>query len=164
MTRLLMGAREEHGVETPAQLRQRFDAWTARNRLKRPIVPTDETLVPYVSAGRWVADCPQCGSGVAIERDWPEAICFGCGQLYTSFDWPAPGDLDEIERVLRARPHVSSRTWLRRGHPALGRLDAADPRRARGETVEDLRIENAAHGLPARFETAREREARRERP
>lgn len=158
--RLLLGAREEHGVINAEMLRARFLEWTRRNRLERPIVPADDVLRAYVSAGRWVADCPFCGAGVALERDWTEGLCFGCGRLYTELDWP--GEADEIERVLRARPYPGNRTWLRAGNRALDALPEGDRRRLRGETLDDLRAENAARGVAARFETKAERDERRQ--
>lgn len=59
-------------------------------------------LQPYVNEGRWVADCPQCASGILIDPEWPEAGCLECGTWFLTvavrLDWRA------VEQALVARP------------------------------------------------------------
>jgi len=80
----------------------------------------------YVNHGRWVADCPTCASGLAVDPDAPEAPCLSCGSIHRV---RAPRVYKAIERALLVRP-VHNRNWLP------------------GETVADIRTENMAHGLP----------------
>lgn len=82
--------------------------------------------IARVEHGRWIADCP-CGAGVAVHPTWSETGCLECGRW-----WPVmvPSEWDAIESVLLARPKRDTRNWLTL------------------ETVEKLRAENVAHGLP----------------
>lgn len=86
-------------------------------------------LVVYVNAGRLVADCPVCGSGVACSLDEPEAVCMECGTSHRIVR-PDRAELDEAVAVLEARP-MRARNWV----PGA-------------EAVADLRRENEQHGFP----------------
>jgi hypothetical protein len=88
-------------------------------------------LHAYVSDGRWVAECPECGGGVALWQENPEACCLDCATVYSKIGWPHEREIMEAERVLAARP-TNQLHW--RSHE--------------GETVEDLKIENIVRGLP----------------
>lgn len=121
----------------------------AAARVKRGVVPyemaprrrelhTSKTrLVAYVSDGRWVADCPggpdgNCGGGMAA---WPEhehACCLDCGTVYP-IDFPHGQEIAEATEALDARLPMH-RHW----------------RPDRGETAEDLRVENVERGLAPR--------------
>ena len=100
-------------------------AW-AKHRLPTWISPAP-SQPGYVSLNRWVADCPECGSGAAAWPANPVARCFGCGAI---FHVRFPADWAEGIRVLeeRAQKH---RHW----HPDR-------------ETVDDLKVENLTHGDP----------------
>lgn len=92
----------------------------------------------YVSAGVWVADCPQLwcvhadhyGPGPQTGRigglTRTAFSCLYCG-LRCRAEWPA--NAEDIWAVLAWRPMPETRSWMP------------------GETLEDLVIENAAHGL-----------------
>ena len=87
---------------------------------------SDARLEPYVNVGRWVADCP-CGAGVALTPGDGRAWCFQCGAVFSAVAWPK--NAATIDRLLSARPVERNRNW-----------------RA-SETVEDLRAQNAEHGV-----------------
>lgn len=81
--------------------------------------------------GRWIARCPSglCTNAMLVARGQTAFACEGPGSCgWTSpIAWPA--DPAAIELLLRRRPDVQTRSW--------------EP----GETLEDLLVENAAHGL-----------------
>ena len=83
-------------------------------------------LVAYVSEGRWCADCPGCGAGIAIHPEWTVAACLGvgCHRVYRSI--AVPPDWVAIEAALEGRDR-------RHQHARLG------------ETALDLEAENALH-------------------
>lgn len=91
------------------------------------LVPTPDArrLVGYINHGRWVADCINCGGGVACGPSLPEGCCLDCGHVF-GIDYPA--DWRDAVRELEARPQ-RFRNW--------------EP----GETVQDLRDENTARGI-----------------
>lgn len=84
----------------------------------------------YLNHGRWVADCPRCNSSDLADRAKPEFVCRpeyqGCG-LVAAIQFPE--DYDDIMAVAAARSSPLNRNW----RP--------------GESVIDMRIENAAHHL-----------------
>jgi hypothetical protein len=93
--------------------------------------PSERPLIANVSTGRWVADCPNCGGGVALWRENVRACCLTCGCVYSGIDWPDAAEMAEAEAILLARP-PANQAW----------------RRDIGETLDDLRRENEAAGLP----------------
>lgn len=109
--------------ETPEHIRA---FWERSSR--RPLIRSRKKLTAYVSDGRWVADCRECGGGVALWRENPEAACLDCGAVYSSIEWP--GTFDEIERVLAAR-RPGQRHW----------------RPQDGETLADLKVDNLIRGV-----------------
>lgn len=87
----------------------------------------------YVSEGRWVIDCPDCGSAQMANRTDHRFMCSDCANIAVGGKWRPvvwPGDTEAIESVLEQRP-VPNQNW------------------APGETVEQLAVENLAHGLDA---------------
>ena len=94
--------------------------------------------IVYMSQGTWVAACPRpwcvnvewAGPGPVTGRvgglTTDRLTCLRCG-LTCAADWP--DNADDIERVLAARPFLETRNWL----PS--------------ESIHDLIVENAAHGL-----------------
>lgn len=81
-------------------------------------------LVAYVNHSRWAADCPEgCSDAEFADPKWPRFVCTKCG----SGVWPVrfPKDRLAIEALLLLRPE-ENRNWS-------------------GESLADLRIENAAH-------------------
>lgn len=104
-------------------------AWVSRVN-DRTITPLDIELRPRVNAGRWLFDCPICrasGNHAAslVTPGLPTGVCLTCG---AEFRMAFPPERGEIERILMLRPKPN-RNWD-------------------GETPEELRAENRAHGLP----------------
>ncbi len=119
-------------LDTPEQVREFWKGYAAKMReTGRPYTLTRSRrkLHAYVSDGRWVADC-ECGDGVALWRENPDACCLGCGTVYSNIEWP--DEIEEAERVLSARRSAGDRGW--RPHE--------------GETLDDLKIENLTRGVP----------------
>lgn len=120
-------------------IRTYWDRWAAQRGFERNGSPlkvyslrtSGETLIANVSSGRWVADCPACGGGVAL---WPEntqACCLTCGTIYDRIDWPDDDEIALAEATLSVREE-QFQGW----------------RRDHGETISDLRHENIVHGVP----------------
>lgn len=94
----------------------------------------------YISAGRFVADCPfpTCNGGATCWVENPEACCLDCGTVFTPV-WPTKkdlgGELEEAVEILALRPNPLWRNF-RASHP--------------GETIDDLKAQNLAvgDGLP----------------
>jgi len=100
-----------------------------------PYAPTAGVAGPalkvYANEGRWVVDCPDCSGAQLACRTDPRFMCVYCGNAsvggkWRPVSWPRSADLIEIE--LSARP-VEHQHWLP------------------GDTLRQLRAENAAHGL-----------------
>ena len=68
-----------------------------------------------------------CGNYPSYDAEWGLACCFTCGAIYRQ---APPEDWLEIERVLINRPNPASRHMLP------------------GQTLDELRAENRAHGDP----------------
>jgi hypothetical protein len=111
----------------------------------------------YVYAGDWVADCPQAGCGNTEHlfdrtnrrdpnspRTVPKSrfVCSNC-QVSTPIAWSQ--DMAEITAVLALRPIPQTRNWYPRDHDIALRF-----RIPHGQSVDDLREENAEHGVPTR--------------
>ena len=132
--RSMMGARQLRSV---SEVRAVWEHWGKVEGFDRggkrvkpaELVDTGMTLDAFVSSGRWVADCPVCGGGVA---GWPEhdqGACLGCGSLF-AVAYPDATQIEQAERALASRSE-QNRHWL----PLT-------------ETAGDLMVENEAHGLP----------------
>ena len=86
-------------------------------------------MTAYMNAGRWVVDCsdPDCpGAGLADHV----YVCGNCKRI-TKVVWP--DERDEVDRLVEVRPVPETRNWRGPWNPT--------------ELVDDLRRENAAHGL-----------------
>lgn len=81
----------------------------------------------YVAAGRLVADCSYCGR-LRIPVSGSLAACHHCRIIQPV---TRPADYADAAAVLNARPEPETRNW----------------RPDRGETIDNLMRENAAHGL-----------------
>lgn len=81
--------------------------------------------------GRWVARCPApwCTNAVALDRGQVTFGCAGMGGCGASGHLVWPADPDAVETILTMRPVPATRNWLS------------------GETLEQLLLENAAHGI-----------------
>jgi hypothetical protein len=109
----------------------------------------------YVYAGNWVADCPREGCGNVehlFDRnnpgrpDSPRTVrktMFHCSycRLVAEIEW-AP-DEASIMAVLDLRPVPHNRNWYPHEHATALRF-----RLPHGQTVAELREENAEHGVP----------------
>lgn len=135
MVNFIYTAREHHGVRSAQELLSKHAAFIARKAAKggRWAVHEDAaTLVGQVGGNSWMADCPYCNSGIALDPEFGVACCFGCGAVYRDIVMPNEKARAAIEATLLARPAMRTRSWL----PT--------------ETVDVLVAENVEHGLPAR--------------
>lgn len=112
----------------------------------------------YVYNGMWVADCPAGCGGVeqlfeAKRKGGPRVVrrtlfhCSYCHHATSNIDWPL--DEAEIFAVLELRPIPHNRNWYPQDHPTAVRFGVEH-----GQSVQDLRDENEAHGVPARGQAA----------
>lgn len=103
--------------------------WEAHLAQHQKMIPRldeeNRTVVPYLNAGRWIADCPACGCGMACWDRNPQACCLGwkCGRIY-QVAWQPPQERSAVMRVVAGWPE-GNRNW-----------DAH-----KGETLEELRIQ-----------------------
>lgn len=91
-----------------------------------------------INWSRWIADCPACGSALAVQRGqhdfgaWtPDGFASGCWDCGTRtvILWPADDLAAGVERMLSMRPDPKTRNWTP------------------GETLHDLMVENAHAGI-----------------
>jgi hypothetical protein len=108
----------------------------------------------YVYCGDWVADCPRaCGNVEHLyahanprNPNSPRVVqlaefrCSYC-QMAAPIDWPT--NMAAIMAVLMLRPIPHTRNWYPLGHDTAVRY-----RIPHGQTVDELRAENAEHGVP----------------
>lgn len=108
----------------------------------------------YVYSGDWVADCPRgCGNVEHLYRranprdaasprtvQVPFFGCSYCGLQDIRIEWPT--DLVEITSVLQLRPIPHTRNWYPHGHDVAVRFGIPH-----GQSVDQLREENATHGV-----------------
>jgi hypothetical protein len=112
--RAMTGARPQHSVEG---VRQAWQLWGATEGFVRggarvlttELVETGLTVTAYVNEGRWVADCPLCGSGIATWPSNPDAACLQCGTVFRA-KHPSPAVVREAEAALLSRP-LRNRHW-----------------------------------------------------
>lgn len=121
-----------HNVQTPDDYKA-FQA--AMLQLQNGKRPQDRALAPwtclapravYVAFGKWLLRCV-CGNAPSVDPEWRLACCLECGAVFEQVAVPA--DYQAIEAVLLLRPAMRNQNWL----PT--------------ETLDDLRAENAAHGV-----------------
>lgn len=104
--------------------RRRQGDWSTDLRRSR------KTIVVFVSGGKWIGDCPECNGGVAA---WPfheKGCCLDCGTIFR-LEYPPVDEVEEIAQLLARRPEQH-----RNYHPH------------QGETIDDLRRENAVWQYP----------------
>lgn len=92
------------------------------------LVDSVDTVDAYVNESRWVADCVECGGGMAVDVAVELAACLDCGTVYTVVV-PDAATIAAAEKVLGHR-RPNERHW-----------------RPNGETVADLKAENAVRGV-----------------
>jgi hypothetical protein len=109
----------------------------AARRQRLPILtmamaPGGPEVIVRANHGRWIVDCPFClGAQLASPTD-RRFLCADCGNVNISGKWLRvvwPANPEAIEAVLLARP-LENRNW-----------DS-------GESIADLRRENAEHDIP----------------
>lgn len=94
-------------------------------RRHREHQPDGRKVAAYVSANRWVADCPDDNSGIEVSPWNEEATCLHCGHIFKRV---MPKDWEIGAALLEQRP-LENRHWFPH----------------RGETAKDLEAENHAH-------------------
>lgn len=135
-------AAEAHNLASAADYRELARVFVVRSGLGG-LHERSERPPAYVSAGRWVVDCP-CGNGPAAHpggaEGWPDpvAVCLECGAVYRPV---FPRDREAGEAALLAREHPHQRHWF--PHASV----AARRGLARAETVRGLLAENKARGV-----------------
>ena len=118
-----------------------YRGFLARRRVENGIEPVElpqgeevgGDISGYVSAGRWIVECPNCGEGYLVDD---QDLLFQCSACGTDGQWKRvimPADRDEIDRLLLLRPGWQGQAPHRNWAP--------------GETVDDLRRENIEHGV-----------------
>jgi len=90
--------------------------------------PCPDEVSAFITRGWWGVQCPHCQQGCVTHPAWKLAACIECGAILTRVVVPA--DYRAIEETLLRRPLRETHLWL--AH----------------ETVDDLRRENAEHGIP----------------
>lgn len=136
MTQTIRTARQILSVPDGVTLRDKWKRHLVRTGLR--LVEDDRVLPAYVNLGRWVADCPECNGGIAVETvtvqgpNVGEGCCLDCGHRYTI---AVPNGYEAAEKVLGQRP-AANRNW----------------RPDRGETTDELEYENRIKGLGAKGE------------
>jgi hypothetical protein len=107
----------------------------------------------YIYGGEWVGDCPRPGCA-NVEYLWealqingprirPKAFfaCSYCG-IQATIEWPSRDFQVAAMDVLMLRPIPATRNWYPKDHDVATRF-----RIPHGQSVEDLRAENEAHGV-----------------
>lgn len=77
-------------------------------------VSDEHETFAYVNHGRWVVDCPFCGSAQHAAKTDHRFLCSECGNAEARGAWlPVrwPRDAKKIEQVLDERPREANRNW-----------------------------------------------------
>ena len=117
------------------------------------------TARAYLYNGEWTADCPREGcanaeylyglrrpghpAGPGNPRDVrkPAFLCSYCQQA-ALIDWPPQDFMEAAAELLSRRPVPSNRNWYPEDHEGALRF-----RIEHGQTLDQLREENRAHGI-----------------
>lgn len=110
--------------------------WTAATDVREALAageaPKSAAVRAVVNQGRWVVECPDCGSAQLASLDDRRFMCVECANVSVAGLWRpiiVPRDSSQIARLLAQRPE-KNRNWLP------------------GESLSALREENArAFGL-----------------
>ena len=105
-------------------------------------ISDERRIEARVNHGRWLVDCPYDLGSELLDPSEPVFVCLSCGNLgfnedtklqgdglLLEIDFPVPGQMRQIEKLLSARPKEINRNW------------------SPGETVGDLQRENEEHGI-----------------
>lgn len=109
-------------LSTVAEVETKWSQWGARRPAgwEGRVTPVTDprTVHAYVSAARWVADCPACNGGIACWSENPRGACLSCGHIYTV---TFPPEAERIEAILEERP-PRNRHWAL--HESVDQLEA----------------------------------------
>ena len=126
-------------VRTAADYRRRQRQHIAKGRAlypnlvwPAPWMSLAPPLAVIITQGQWkvmcrTLACLDAHDHPSLSRACRLAICLNCGAIYE--DVQIPDEADEIERLLLLRSDIQTRNWVQ------------------GETVDDLRRENAEHEI-----------------
>ncbi len=107
-------ARDVFLVRSEDQMREKFLAAIAKRASMGERIETHEVFAQkdaQINHGRWLIEC-ECGSGVAVDPEFDNGYCFGCGAIHTSIAFPGADDLQEIQHSLLDRPKSINRNWV----------------------------------------------------
>ncbi len=119
-----------------AVLRRAYPDPLRRPRLGAAAHPLHRFIPAEINHGRWIVNCPEPGCRGASLADpaRPIFMCPSCWNATHGHYWlqvEFPTEREAIEAELLARPLAANRNWVP------------------GESVEQLRRDNAAHGHAA---------------
>jgi len=136
LERSIGGPRECLGVDSREAWERKAKTIRVRMGLPPRLTEAAEKRAAFVSAGRWVFDCP-CGSAGLASHEWGVGICPDCGTVYgVTF----PRNREAVEAALLERP-VGNRHYFPDAEVAERRG------LGRAERLSDLRQENDLRGL-----------------
>jgi hypothetical protein len=104
-----------------------FTVRRRRNDFSTGLHSSRKTVVVHISAGKWVADCPDCNGGIAA---WPlheRGACLDCGTAF-HLAYPSREDCLELAELMAARPERARNFFPHKD-----------------ETIDDARRENAVN-------------------
>ena len=96
------------------------------------IHPERPVVAARANWSRWIVDCLLCRSALQMRPGSAVFRCWECG-LEAAVVWPDVEMQRGVERLLSMRPDPATRNWWP------------------GETLVDLMVENAEHGIFAPF-------------
>jgi len=133
---VLLGPHQVHGsnARTEAEYRLFQRAILRRNGRGDPWVYLGPPPLMFVSGGKCVIDCPNCGNGPVVDVSRRLALCCECGAVCEGVGVPAAEDLETLTAIMANRPQA-----------ARNSRHADDQRPA---TLSELDVENVERGLP----------------
>ncbi len=136
---VILGPREHHAVRTlhdehvPGFADRSYSgahdlaiAKMKQHGMRVDVHESDAPIAARINDGSWLVDCG-CRNAPLTSPAWGVAYCFGCGVRHTNVVFP--DEHGAIASVLLERPRMENRNWFP------------------GESVEDLRAQNRAHGV-----------------
>lgn len=107
-------------------------------RVRRQPMPRETAEGPVLQAeinhGRYLVRCPSCAGAELVDLEDPRFFCLSCMMVQCGGKWlpvklPSAAHRAKLEAELMKRTRQENRNWLP------------------GETLKQLRGENAAHGI-----------------
>ena len=109
-----------------------------QKRQGQPPPPVPLTPLPQYEArvnwGRWIIDCPHCGSALDVTPSDTTAICVDCSTEWFEVVFPSAQQKQAIERALLKRPGNRAKVFKNSNWVP-------------GETVDKLEAENKEQGI-----------------